>query len=116
VLVRSDVETLLLPVLGALYGASRAHANHLYMLQVCVGGRGGGGVVRGWYGWCGWICVAGEGERRGVRERKAAGWWQLHLSRTQPWLTAAAVLNLLPILPNPPTPTPTHPHTPTPPP
>lgn len=34
VLVRSDVETLLLPLLGALYGASRSSANHLYMLQV----------------------------------------------------------------------------------
>lgn len=40
-LVRSDVETLLLPVLGALYGVTRAHANHLYMLQVGAGARGG---------------------------------------------------------------------------
>ncbi|GBG00571.1 hypothetical protein Rsub_13274 [Raphidocelis subcapitata] len=36
VLVRSDTETLLLPLLGALYGASAASANHLYMLQIVV--------------------------------------------------------------------------------
>lgn len=34
VLVRSDPETLLLPVLQQLYQADKAHANHLYMLQV----------------------------------------------------------------------------------
>jgi hypothetical protein len=35
VLVRSDPETLLLPVLQQLYQADKARANHLYMLQVC---------------------------------------------------------------------------------
>lgn len=34
VLVRSDPETLLLPVLQQLYQADKARANHLYMLQV----------------------------------------------------------------------------------
>ena len=41
-LVRSDVETLLLPLLGALYGAGRGAPNHLYMLQVGVAGLCGG--------------------------------------------------------------------------
>lgn len=36
VLVRSDPETLLLPVLQQLYQADKARANHLYMLQVRV--------------------------------------------------------------------------------
>jgi hypothetical protein len=34
VLVRSDPETLLVPVLQQLYQADKARANHLYMLQV----------------------------------------------------------------------------------
>lgn len=34
VLVRSDPETLLVPVLEQLYQANRHKANHLYMLQV----------------------------------------------------------------------------------
>lgn len=37
VLVRSDPETLLLPVLQQLYQADKARANHLYMLQVSHG-------------------------------------------------------------------------------
>jgi hypothetical protein len=37
VLVRSDPETLLLPVLQQLYQADKARANHLYMLQVMWG-------------------------------------------------------------------------------
>lgn len=36
VLVRSDPETLLLPVLQQLYQADKARANHLYMLQIIV--------------------------------------------------------------------------------
>eukprot|EP00877_Chromochloris_zofingiensis_P015055 jgi/Chrzof1/9803/Cz04g16070.t1 len=36
VLVRSDVETLLLPILQQLYGASKRCANHLYMLQIII--------------------------------------------------------------------------------
>ncbi|KAF8072811.1 dym [Scenedesmus sp. PABB004] len=36
VLVRSDPEALLLPVLSALYRASKRRANHLYMLQIIV--------------------------------------------------------------------------------
>ena len=34
VLVRSDPETLLLPLLQQLYKANKRRANHLYMLQV----------------------------------------------------------------------------------
>jgi hypothetical protein len=45
VLVRSDPETLLLPVLQQLYQADKARANHLYMLQV-------GLVVPGKHGEC----------------------------------------------------------------
>lgn len=43
VLVRSDPETLLLPVLQHLYQADKARANHLYMLQVRhnLGWKGG---------------------------------------------------------------------------
>jgi len=37
--VRSDPETLLLPVLQQLYQADKARANHLYMLQVCRADR-----------------------------------------------------------------------------
>jgi hypothetical protein len=50
VLVRSDPETLLLPVLQQLYQADKARANHLYMLQVmgpCVQARGG----TAWFSW-----------------------------------------------------------------
>jgi hypothetical protein len=36
VLVRSDPETLLLPLLQQLYEADKSRANHLYMLQVRV--------------------------------------------------------------------------------
>jgi hypothetical protein len=36
VLVRSDPETLLLPLLQQLYKANKRRANHLYMLQVRV--------------------------------------------------------------------------------
>jgi hypothetical protein len=34
VLVRSDPETLLVPLLQQLYKANKRRANHLYMLQV----------------------------------------------------------------------------------
>lgn len=45
VLVRSDVETLLVPLLRQLYGASKARPNHLYMLQVRNNCCGHGGPV-----------------------------------------------------------------------
>lgn len=74
--MRSDLETLLMPVLQQLYSATKARANHLYMLQVrtlCVcNGVAGVCFV------CVCVCVlGGEAHKVWVMGRGQAHCWGL---------------------------------------